>query len=97
MPKNWGTSVQRQRYYGQSAQNLPTSGNNLQEDLHHDGSAIMYKGRTDITRRGGTWGIQDDKMDEGDTDDHNDGHDEGSPLRETTKLPPPPPRFTRGY
>ena len=63
---------------------IPTCGNNLQEDLHHDGSAIMYNGRTAITRRAGTRGLQDDKMDEGDTDDPNDDHDEGGPLREAT-------------
>ena len=48
----------------------------------------MYNGRTAITRRGGT----KCKMDEGNRDDHNDGHDKGGPLREAT-----PPRFTRGY
>ena len=31
-------------------------------------------------------------MDEGDTDDHNDGHDEGGSLRETT----PPPHIYKG-
>ena len=36
----------------------------------------MYNGRTAITRRGGTRGQQDDKMDEGDTYNHNRGHDE---------------------
>ena len=41
----------------------------------------MYNGRTAITRRGSTRGLQDDKMDEGDT---GDGHDEGGPLGETT-------------
>ena len=46
-------------------------GGNLQEDLQPDGSAIMYNGETTLTRRGGTRGLQDDKMDEGDTDDNN--------------------------
>ena len=71
---------------------LPTCGNNHQEDLHHDGGAIMYNGRTAITRRGYTRGLQDDKMDEGDTDDHNDGHDEGGRLMEVT----PPLQIYKG-
>ena len=52
----------------------------------------MYNGRTTLTRRGGTRCLQDDNMDEGDTDHHNGRYDEGGLLREAT----PPPRFTRG-
>ena len=37
--------------------------------------------------------LQDEVMDEGDTDDHNDGHDDGGPLREAT----PTHRCVRGY
>ena len=53
----------------------------------------MYNGRTTITRRGGTTVIQDEEIDEGDTDDYNDRHDEGGPLMEATHIH----RFVRGY
>ena len=56
---------------------------------------IMYNGRTAITRRGGTRGLQNHKMDEGETDDHNDGHMMKVVL--SGKQHPPPPRFIRGY
>ena len=44
----------------------------------------MYNGRTSITRRGGTT-VLHEEMDEGDTDDYNDGHDEGGSLSEATQ------------
>ena len=40
----------------------------------------MFNGRTTSTRRGDTRGLQDEKLDEGDTDNHNDGYE----LREAT-------------
>ena len=47
------------------------------KSINGKGRPIMYNGRTTITRRGGTTVLQDEEMDEGDTDDHNDGHYEG--------------------
>ena len=69
---------------------LPTCENNLWEDLHHDGSAIMCNGITAITIRGGTRGLQADKMDEGDTDPTD-------LMKVVLSGKQHPPRCTRGY
>ena len=66
---------------------LLTCWNKLQEDLHRDVRVIMYNGQIAITKLRGTRGLQD-KMDEGNTDKHNDGYNDGGPLREAIATPP---------